>query len=257
MLALDAASWAILLSAALLVGFSKTGLPGSGIVAVPMLAAVFGGRLSVGTALPLLISADCFAVYYYRKEARFDHLGKLLPWVSFGLVIGTVALFSIGDKKSVTDPLNPIIGSIVLIMLLLGLLRGKLGDKLVPHSKWGTRATGALAGFTTMVSNAAGPIMQIYLVATEMKKEELMGTTALYFFTVNVIKIPFYFALSAAQPNNPMWSLASLATVACGLPLLVMGALLGRRFAGAVPQAVFNKIVLFFAALGGIYLILK
>jgi len=246
-----------LLSAALLVGFSKTGLPGSGIVAVPMLAAVFGGRLSVGTALPLLIAADCFAVYYYRKEARFDHLGKLLPWVSIGLVIGTIALFSIGDKKSVTDPLNPIIGSIVLIMLVLGVLRGKLGDKLVPHSTWGTRATGILAGFTTMVSNAAGPIMQIYLVATEMKKEELMGTTALYFFTVNVIKIPFYVVLSGAQPQNPMWSLASLSTVARGLPLLILGALLGKRFAGAVPQAIFNKVVLVFAALGGIYLILK
>ncbi|RYG47062.1 sulfite exporter TauE/SafE family protein, partial [bacterium] len=39
--------------AALLAGFSKTGVPGSGILIVPMMAAIFGGRLSVGATLPL------------------------------------------------------------------------------------------------------------------------------------------------------------------------------------------------------------
>jgi uncharacterized protein len=253
---LSVIDWGVLALAAFTVGFSKTGVPGTGIVAVPMFAAVFGGRLSVGTSLPLLILADCFAVSFYRKEARMDHLARLLPWVLLGLGFGTYALFELGHLRLKADPLNPIIGWIVLVMLILSQIKGKWGERLIPTSKFGTWLTGALAGFTTMVSNAAGPIMQIYLVATKMPKQELMGTTALYFFSVNCFKIPFYLWLSADNPAEPMWSVASLKTVALVAPVLLVGAYLGRKLLPYIPQETFKRIVLVFAALGALKLIL-
>lgn len=247
--------WVILGSAAFIIGFSKTGLPGSGILAVPLIASVLGGRQSVGSALPLLILGDCFAVYFYRKQARFDHLLKLLPWVLGGFLIGCLALYQLGHLHLKADPLNPIIGVIVLLMLGLSQLRGSLGDKLVPTSPAGTGATGILAGFTTMVSNAAGPIMQIYLVATKMPKEELMGTSSLYFFTVNCLKVPFYLWLSVDNPGQTLWSPQSLTAVACVVPVLLMGAVLGKRLLPVIPQKVFTQIVLVLAAIGAVKLI--
>jgi len=247
--------WILLASAAFVIGFSKTGLPGSGILAVPLIASVLGGRLSVGTSIPLLILADCFAVYFYRKQARFDHLLKLLPWVLGGFIVGCLALYQLGHLHLKADPLNPIIGSIVLVMLALSQLRGSLGDKLVPTSSVGTGATGILAGFTTMVSNAAGPIMQIYLVATKMPKEELMGTSSLYFFAVNCLKVPFYLWLTAENPTQPLWSQASLTAIAYVVPFLLLGAYLGRKLLPIIPQKWFSRIVLVLAAIGALKLV--
>ena len=88
------AQWALGGTAALLIGFSKTGMPGVGILVVPMLASAFGGRPSVGTMLPMLIFGDCFAVYWYKQHARWDKLRELIPWVLGGMALGAVALWS-------------------------------------------------------------------------------------------------------------------------------------------------------------------
>ena len=255
--ALTVLDWILLGLAAMVLGFSKTGLPGSGILAVPLVASVFGGRLSIGTTVPLLILGDCFGVYFYRKSARFDHLLKLLPWVMGGFLVGCTTLYYLGHLHLKSDPLNPIIGTFVLLMLLLSRLRGKLGEKLVPTTPAGEAATGILAGFTTMVSNAAGPVMQIYLLATKIPTEELLGTGAIFFFTVNSSKIPFYLWLSAENPGQPLWSQASLTAVACVIPCLLLGAYLGRVFLPVIPQKWFNRAVLILAAVGAIKLILS
>jgi hypothetical protein len=45
---------------------SKTGVHGAGMVAVPMLASIFGGQLSSGIMLPILCLADVMGVWYYH-----------------------------------------------------------------------------------------------------------------------------------------------------------------------------------------------
>jgi hypothetical protein len=62
--ALSPANRAIFLCCALLIGMSKTGLPGAGLMVVPMMAGIFGGRESVGIVLRMLIIADVFAIKY-------------------------------------------------------------------------------------------------------------------------------------------------------------------------------------------------
>ena len=244
----------MLLIAAFIIGFSKSGVPGTGIVAVPMLAYVFGGRLSVGTAIPMLIFADLFAVRYYWKSTSWSDLRSLLPGVLGGFILGAIGLFVLVPHKGSKDPLNVAIGIIVLLMLVLSLLRGKLGDKLVPTSKVGVKVTGVLAGFTTMVSNAAGPIMQIYLVATEMAKNAMLGTTAVYFFFVNVAKIPFYLGLTVARPGDPMWTVSSVVTALCTFPLILLGTWVGKAVQSRIPEHAFKLVVLVFAALGALKL---
>jgi uncharacterized membrane protein YfcA len=105
-----------------------------------------------------------------------------------------------------------------------------------------------------MVSNAAGPIMQIYLVATEMAKNAMLGTTAVYFFCVNVAKIPFYLGLTVARPGDPMWTVSSVVTAFCTFPLILLGTWVGKAVQTRIPEQAFKLVVLVFAALGALKL---
>ena len=89
---LTPAQWLLGSLAALLIGFSKTGLPSAGILAVPLMALVFQGRVAVGTTVLLLIVADLFAVGWYRRYTRWDKLWQLMPWVVLGMLTGVITL---------------------------------------------------------------------------------------------------------------------------------------------------------------------
>lgn len=251
---LTAFQWSLGMAAAALVGFSKTGVPGTGILVVPIMAHIFGGRYSVGALLPMLIFADCFAVLWYRRHANWRELGKLVPWVVPGLAAGVVLLQWL--PAGATDPMNPIIGWIVLTMLGLHLSRGRLGERLTPHSRFGVGFTGATAGFTTMVSNAAGPVMAIYFQSLKMEKREFVGTHAWYFFTFNLVKLPLFLLLTVARPQEPMMTLESLAFDLAVCPVIVLGALSGRWFLPRVNQKAFDTMVLILAAITALRLIL-
>ncbi len=241
--------------AALIIGFSKTGIPGTGILMVPIMASVFGARPSVGATLPMLVFADCFAVAFYRTHAQWDRLRSLVPWVISGLLIGTYLLRYLGTHSGGKDFLGPIIGSIVLVMLGLSLLRGKLGDRLVPHSKEGTAVTGVVAGFSTMVSNAAGPIMGIYMTATGMPKDQLMGTSAWYFFIFNLSKIPLLLWLTYDNPKEPMITQQTFIFNLQMFPVILIGALSGKWLLKYIPQKPFNTSILVLSAAAALKLL--
>lgn len=211
----------------------------------------------MGATLPMLILADCFAVAFYRAHAEWHHLRKLGPYVVFGLAIGFVGLYALGVSKPERDLVSPIIGGIVLAMLGLSLLRGKLGSRLVPTSTEGVAATGVLAGFTTMVSNAAGPIMQIYMVATGMQKRELMGTTAWYFFIFNLTKVPLLLVLTALLPTEPVITWSSFKFNFLMFPLIVVGAFIGKALLPKIPQKTFNAYILVLTFVAAIKLLLS
>ena len=241
---------------ALIVGVTKTGIPGIGILIPPLMALVFGGRLSVGATLPMLIFGDIFAVLWYRQHARWDHLWGLIPWVLAGIAIGTGLLWYTGLHGSSVDWLNVIIGVLVLLMLAVGVARQRWGDRLVPPSKLGLASTGALAGFSTTVSNAAGPIMSIYLTGAGLPKNEFMGTTAWYFFIFNLIKLPIYLFLSLVLPSKPMVNTGTLLFDAAMLPIIIAGAFAGKWLLPRIRQGMFTNLVLVLAGAAALKLII-
>jgi uncharacterized membrane protein YfcA len=248
--------WIIGIIAALLVGITKTGIPGIGILIVPLMAMVFGGRLSVGATLPLLIFGDIFAVLWYHHHARWDNLRSLIPWVMTGIAIGAGLLWYTGTQGSKVDWLNIIIGVLVLLMLGISLARRRWGDRLVPPSTLGLVSTGALAGFATTVSNAAGPIMSIYLTGMGLPKNEFMGTSAWYFFIFNLTKLPIYAFLSLVLPAKPMVSAATLIFDLTLLPVIITGAFIGKWLLPRIQQSWFDNVVLVLAGAAALKLIL-
>jgi len=249
--------WLLGAIAAVFIGFSKTGMPGAGILVVPLLAEALGGRQSVGTMLPMLVTADLFAVAWYRRDDQWDRLVKLIPWVGLGMLLGAAVLQITGTMKAGKDWLDPLIGILVLAMLVVHLLRSRFGEKLTPHSRAAVAAVGTSAGFTTTASNAAGPIMAIYLQAMEMPKAQFMGTTAWFFFLVNAAKLPVFVALSVANPGNPIISPKTLTIDGALVPFILLGALAGRLLLNRIPQKLFDSLVLVLAAAAALRLVLR
>ncbi|MFQ3549510.1 MAG: sulfite exporter TauE/SafE family protein [Armatimonadota bacterium] len=249
--------WVFGIAAAVLTGISKTGMPGVGILVVPLLASAFGGRASVGIMLPMLIFADLFAVFWYKRHARWDKLIILFPWVVAGIILGTQALWILGKTQINIDIMAKIIGALVLIMLTLHLLRDKLDERLTPKSKIGKYASGIAAGFTTTISNAAGPVMAIYLAAQNITKEQFMGTTAWFFFLVNAAKLPIFIWLSIDNPEKPMITLQTLQFNISVFPAILVGAFVGKWILRKISQKLFDNLILILAAVAAIKLLVS
>ena len=116
----NAVQWSILCFCAVMVGISKTALPGVGILVVPMLALLLPAKASTGLLLPMLAFADIFAVAYYHRHAQWRHILRLLSPALIGIAIGSVIIRHIDNTQ-----LKPIIGIIVISMLALNYWRNR------------------------------------------------------------------------------------------------------------------------------------
>ena len=228
--ALTAGGWTLTAVSSFIAGLSKTGIPGLGIIFVPLFAFVLPARVSTGALLPLLILGDAVAVIWYRRHAVWRHLLRLFPWALAGIVIGFFAMGRINDRE-----LRPVIGVIVIVMLGVGLWRdlASRGKADVPSAWWFAALAGLLAGATTMLANAAGPVMMIYLLAMRLPKDEFLGTGAWFFAVLNWVKVPFSISLGLITP-------ASLAFDAVLSGAVLAGAVLGILAARRLPQKAFN-----------------
>lgn len=237
--------WAILVVAALVIGMSKTALPGSGIVSVALFAAVLPAKQSTGTILLLLITADVFAVSMYRRHANWKVLVRLAPAVIVGVLLGVVFL-AIADDAWV----KKVIGVILLGVIALTLFRGRLGGDPSRSHRLAAAGYGTLAGFTTMVANAAGGVMSMYFLAVRFPVREFLGTAAWFFFLVNVSKVPFSIGLGLITPAGLWIDLLLVVPV-------VIGALVGRRIVDRLDQRLFDRLVIGFTVVGAVYLLVS
>ena len=169
---LEPIEWFVVALSAVVVGVSKTGIPGVGILPAILMALVLPAQESVGTLLGILILADLFAAAYHRRNAQWSHMIRLLPPAFAGIVAGFFALKVIDDRQ-----LRPIIGAIVLAMLALNhwRTRSRDADIHVPTQWWFAVGLGLMAGLTSMMANAAGPIVVIYLLAMRLPKVASSG----------------------------------------------------------------------------------
>jgi uncharacterized protein len=238
--------WLPGLLGALAVGLGKGGVPGIGNLTVVLYAMAFGGKPSVGLLLPILMCADLFAVWMYRKNVSWKHLGRLLPWMLPGIVLGYYLVDRINSRQ-----VEILIGAVVLGMSAVHLgrayWRSRHPDRpdTLPDSLAFRSSLGLLGGFSTMVANAAGPVGDLYFAAMRLPKLLFVGTKAWCFFFVNWIKIPFFLDLGLLDG-------ASLTKSAAFMPAAVAGALLAPAIVRRIPKSLFDRLIwtfIFFAGL--------
>lgn len=245
-----------LAAAAALVGFSKTAVSGANTVSLAVFAAVLPARESTGVLLPILIVGDTIAVLTYRRHAHWPTLWRLFPAVAGGVVMGTVFMLWADDGA-----VRVSIGSILLLMAGVTIWRRRQAtqepqegdDPAETASLKGrvkARSYGVLGGFTTMVANAGGPVMSLYLLSAGFRKLGFLGTSAWFFLIVNTSKVPFSVGLGLIDRQSLMLDALLVLFV---LP----GAVLGKLCVDRIDQQVFERLVIGATVLGGLQLLLR
>ncbi|MEU6608765.1 sulfite exporter TauE/SafE family protein [Streptomyces shenzhenensis] len=244
--------FAALAFAALLVGFSKTAVNGANTVSLAVFAAVLPARASTGVLLPVLIAGDLLAVAIYRRHAHWPTLWRLFPAVAAGVVLGTLFLLWADDGIVRTS-----IGAILLLMAAVTLWRRRRADReetTEPDTGRAGRVTarsyGVLGGFTTMVANAGGPVMSMYLLSAGFRKLGFLGTSAFFFLIVNVSKVPFSVGLGLIDGRSLLLDAALVVFV-------VPGAFLGTWAVHRINQRLFEHLVIAATVVGGVQLLLR
>lgn len=244
--AFDTAQWTLCVVAALCIGLSKAGFGGISMLAILIMAQILPARESTGAILPMLIIADIFAVKAYHQYSNARLVLRLLPAAVTGIVCGWILIPFIPVKH-----FGHLIGWLTLALLGIAVIQ-----RLRPNFLASTVASlhvafpfGWLAGLTTMLANAAGPVMTIYLLACRLPKMEFVGTAAWFFFVVNVIKIPFSVSLGFITTS-------SLLLDAILAPAIIGGVFLGRWLLGKINQATFEWLMIVFSLAGALRLIL-
>jgi uncharacterized membrane protein YfcA len=274
-LALTSLDLTLLAVAAAIVGLSKTAVPGAGTIAVALFAAVLPAKQSTGALLVLLIFGDLFAVWTYHQHADWRTLRRMVPVVLAGIGVGALFL-AVADDGTV----RRVIGGILLALVALTLARraadrrrairsdaalvvaGPAGRAAPAAGSAPTARTeddgrrrrlesggyGILAGFTTMVANAGGPVMSLYFLASRFSINQFLGTAAWFFLAVNLAKTPFSISLGLIGAESLRLDLILA-------PAVVVGAMIGRRLAQRMDQAVFDALVLVLTIVSAAYLL--
>ncbi|WP_328535632.1 sulfite exporter TauE/SafE family protein [Streptomyces sp. NBC_00344] len=243
---------AALAAAATLVGFSKTAVSGANTISLAVFAAVLPARESTGVLLPVLIAGDVLAVLTYRRHAHWPTLWRLFPAVAVGVVIGTGFLFWADDAVVRTS-----IGAILLLMACVTLWRRRVSGSVdeaagapTRRGRVKARSYGVLGGFTTMVANAGGPVMSLYLLSAGFRKLGFLGTSAWFFLIVNTAKVPFSVGLGLIDAKSLLLDAALVAFV-------IPGAIIGRLCVDRIDQLLFERLVIGATVLGGLELLLR
>lgn len=234
------------ITAVFILGLAKSGIKGFGVLIVVILAFVFGEKASTGILLPLLIAADIMAVVYYNRHTKWIYIKKLMPLMVIGVLVGVW----IGHDISALL-FKRIMAVIIIISVLIMFYTENRKLTVLPKNTLFSGTAGFLAGFTTMIGNLAGPISNIYFLATRLPKNEFIGTAAWLFFIINLFKLPFHFLVWKTVTKE------SLVLNLILIPVLIISFFIGISIVRRISNLNYRRFILLVTALGGLILFFR
>ncbi len=238
----------------LLQGVAKSGFGGSvGLLSVPLMIYACGGDTAAATAvlLPLLIAADYGAILAWWRQWRWRILAPLIPGMLVGVGVGGALLAA---ARTVEGPdmrrqgdavLKLAVGVIALAFVAQQAVRAlRRRTRAYQPAGWHAPLVGALAGTTSTLAHAAGPVAAVYLLPQQLPKGPYVATTAFFFWMLNQVKLVPYFGLG-------MIDLSTLAASALLLPAVGAGVALGVFLNRRVGPKSFAGVVYTLLALAG------
>lgn len=235
--------WVLAVLAALVAGISKSGIGGLGMLSVVIFAQIMPAKQATGVVLPLLCFGDIVATAVYRQHAKWPHILRLFPWTAAGVIVGYFALDRIDEREA-----RLLIGGIVLSLVAMHVIRRRVSGHETEHGAWFAPTIGVLAGFTTLVANAAGPLMAVYMLAMRLPKMDFVGTGAVFFLLLNLFKVPFMVHLGLINTDSFVINLWLA-------PVVVAGAWFGRKLVLKIDQRAFENIALGLSVVAGLKLL--
>ncbi|QEK51663.1 sulfite exporter TauE/SafE family protein [Pedobacter aquae] len=237
--------WVIML-VAFLVGMSKTGIHGTSMLSVPVMAIYFGGQSSSGIILPMLIIADIFGVIYYHRHAEWSYLKKLFPWAAVGIILGTWVGTYINDSI-----FRAFMAVIIVLSVMVMIWMERTNREKIPKHPAFAASMGIAGGFTSMIGNLAGTVMAVYFLSMKLNKNSFIGTTAWFFFVINVFKVPFHvFVWHTIHWDGFVLNLLTI-------PAILLGAYVGITVVKQLTDKTFRWFIIAITLLASVIMLLK
>ena len=236
----------VIILAALMVGLIKGGLgPVPGALLVPLLSTTMRVSEAVALTLPLLIVGDLFAlpVYWRQWDSRMVRL--MLPAAVGGIVMGLALLTTLPD-----DTLRRVLGAFTLLVAGYKLASDSIATLSYAPRDWHGWLAGWGSGFGSALANAGAPPITAYLLLQKVTPTVFIATTVLFFFVVNLIKLPAFLATNVV-------SIDQLLSIVWALPLIPVGVLAGRRVVQRLNPRLFERLMLVLLVWAGLTLLLS
>jgi len=253
--------------AVMVLSMAKAGFGGSvGLLSVPLMIYAVGGQkasLATGLMLPILIATDYMNMLAWWRRWRWSIVWPLLPGAVIGVVIAWVALAQMGfggevvgeqaqaDRAMANAVMKLSIGAICLVFVGIRSIQALRAKPLAFRPVlWQSSIAGMVAGGTSTVAHAAGPVTAMYFLPQQLGKEAYVATTVMYYWIGNQIKLAPYLHLGLINRSSLVVGLLLV-------PAVPVGVVLGRYLAGKVSERVFSSIVYVLLALTGVDMCVK
>ncbi|MGB0664841.1 MAG: sulfite exporter TauE/SafE family protein [Pontibacterium sp.] len=205
--------WA-LIGAGFITGFSKFSVGGMGLLILPVIMIAVPGPEALAVIVPMYLITDLIAVSTYRSHIQWNVIMRLLPAGVVGGLFGGWILSAINP-----DDFTVMLGGVILGIIGLGFWLDYQKSNLMRHP-WAAYATGGVSGTFSIIANAAGPLIGLYLVEQELEKRAYISTRAWLFFIVNLLKVPVLFSLGLFNSDTLIMS-------SYCIPGLLVGSIVG------------------------------
>jgi len=218
--------------AVILYGLSKGGFSGVAILSTPLLALVVSPLQAAAIMLPVLMVQDVVTVWSYRRTWDRRTLLHLAPGALAGIVAGYLFASVVSDAA-----VRILVGVIAIAFCLDRWLRSPSRRAVLrPHNWASGTILGAISGYTSFVIHVGGPPFNMYAIPRGLARDHFVGTAALFFAALNLVKVPPFLALGVLTPGV-------LATAAALFPLAVVANLAGIWLVRRVPPDLFYRLI--------------
>ena len=243
----DPVFYLLAVPAVVLLGFSKGGLAGVGALALPLMVLVIEPVQAAAILLPILIAQDTVGVWAFRRHLDWHVLGWMLPGATLGILSGYLFAASVSSAAVMA-----LVGAISIAFgaYRLWLTRHGMPKAGASSPGWIGSLFGVASGFTSQIAHAGGPPFQLWVMPRGLKRDVLVGTTAVYFAALNVIKVPAFAALG-------QFSKANMLTAAALLPVAIVATFAGVRLVRRIDGERFYKIIYCLMIFVGVLLLVE
>ena len=231
----------ILLFAGLVSGFSKFSIGGMGLLVLPIIMIVLPGPDALGVLIPVYIIIDFLAISSYRKNIAWQVLFRLLPLAFIGVLIGGKLLANIDPGQYVY-----VLSTIMVGMILLSVYLEVRPASFMRHPI-AAYTIGLVSGFISLIANATGPLVSLFLMEQNLSKRAYVSTRAWAFLVINLSKLPVLFSLGFVDKSTLPISLMCL-------PGVIVGAFLGAYLIKRINLKQFKWLIRGMAVLAAIKL---
>ncbi len=229
--------------AVVLLGLAKGGLAGAGLLAMPLMSLAMPPLQAGAILLPVLLVQDVVTVAAFRRSWDGASLKRLIP--------GGIAGVGLGYLLAASTPANAVeaaVGGIALCFALVRLARPKVAEEGRRDHGGVALLTGLASGFTSQVAHAGAPPFQIYMLRRRLPSATYLGTAAIFFATLDVVKLPAFLALGQLRTADLMVS-------AVMAPVAVLSSWGGVWLMRRLPvERLYRLVTIMLLAVGGVLL---